>query len=305
MTAPDRRLIDAVAAVAAADAVPTGDAVPAADARHPAEAARGALRGAPKGEGRPGAPRPRVIVFDTDGVLLDSASLHAAAWKSAFDGCLEALAVDGGARQPPFDAEGEYRRHVDGRSRYDGAEAFLAARGIALPPGAPDDPPGCATVWAVAARKERAFTDALRTGQVVPFPDVVPALDALRATGLRCAAVSASRHARQLLEAAGADGLFDTVVDGTDAGRLGLPGKPDPALFLEAVSRLDLRPAEAVVVEDALAGVEAGRRGSFGLVVGLDRTDDPGRAAALRARGADLVAPDLTALVRHLAGAGP
>ncbi|MEV0412811.1 HAD-IA family hydrolase [Streptomyces sp. NPDC050448] len=246
----------------------------------------------------------RAVVFDTDGVLLDSAVLHAAAWKTAFDGCQETWAC-GGERQRPFDADQEYRELVDGKSRYDGARAFLTARGMDLPSGTPADEPGCATVWAVAARKERAFTEILRTRGAQPFADVEPALGALASAGVRCAAVSASRHARSLLEAAGLLGLFELVVDGTDAARLALPGKPDPAVFLEAARGLGAEPARTAVVEDALAGVDAGRRGHFGLVVGIDRTGKPGGGPALLEHGADVVAADLSTLPGLMSRARP
>ncbi|MFD6202230.1 HAD family hydrolase [Streptomyces rubiginosohelvolus] len=246
----------------------------------------------------------RGVVFDTDGVLLDSASLHAAAWKVAFDHCIEKLRPDD-PRQPPFDANVEYRRLVDGKARLDGARAFLRDRGIALPPGAPGDQPGCTSIWAVAAAKEQAFTHLLSTRAVSAFDDVAPALQSLRTRRVRCAAASASRHAGALLESAGIIGFFDTVVDGRDVTRLGLPGKPDPALFLEAASRMGLRPAEAAVVEDAEAGVAAGRRGGFGLVVGLDRTPSAGRAVALHTMGADVVLRDLAALVDELRAERP
>ncbi|MCX5230413.1 HAD family hydrolase [Streptomyces sp. NPDC087219] len=244
---------------------------------------------------------PESVVLDTDGVLLDSAVVHAAAWKIAFDACLDRLAPDNG-RQPPFDADAEYRRLVDGRSRYDGAVAFLTARGLHLPPGDPHDAPGCGTVWAVAAHKERAFVDLLRTKGITAFADVGPALMALRTAGVPCAAVSASRHARTLIRAAGLAGLLTVIVDGEDAARLGLAGKPDPALFLRAAALLGSRPQEAAVVEDALAGVEAARSGGFGLVVGVDRTPLGRAAALLREQGADLVVPDLTTLVRSVWG---
>ncbi|MGA4978506.1 HAD family hydrolase [Streptomyces cinereoruber] len=243
-------------------------------------------------------PPPRSVVLDTDGVLLDSATAHAAAWKTAFDACLAARAPDGAGARAPFDADAEYRRHVDGRSRYDGAEAFLTSRGIALPPGSPGDPPGTDTVWAVAARKEAAFREALAAGAVTAFPDAGEALTALRALGVPRAAVSVSRHARTLLADTGLDRLLTVVVDGGDAARLALPGKPDPALFLHAAALLDTPPGDTAVVEDALAGVRAARRGGFGLVVGLDRSPGGHAGASLHAEGADLVVPDLTALVR-------
>ncbi|MFG2895602.1 HAD family hydrolase [Streptomyces zaomyceticus] len=247
--------------------------------------------------GRP--PPPRAVVLDTDGVLIDSAALHAAAWKTAFDACLGDPATGTGKRAP-FDVDADYRRFVDGRSRYDGAEAFLTSRGIRLPPGEPGDAPGPGTVRAVAARKEAAFREALRAEPVVAFPDAEEALSALRPLGVPCAAVSASRHARALIAAAGLDALLVAVVDGEDAARLGLPGKPDPALFLHAARLLGVPPGETALVEDALAGVRAARRGGFGLVVGLDRSPDGHGTAALRSEGADLVTPDLTTLVRAL-----
>ncbi|MCX2181394.1 HAD-IA family hydrolase [Streptomyces sp. SKN60] len=249
----------------------------------------------------PASPPPRAVVFDTDGVLLDSARVHAAAWKAAFDPCLSARARDGD-RQPPFDSGGEYRRFVDGRSRYDGAAALLTARGLDLPAGTPDDPPGCDTVWAIAARKERAFRDLVGAQGVPVFPDAAPALDALRAARVPCAAVSASRHARELLKASGLAGLLPVIVDGAAAAALGLAGKPDPALFLHAAALLGSRPADAAVVEDALAGVRAARRGRFGLVVGLDRTPDGRMTGPLREQGADLTVSDLTLLVRGVWG---
>ncbi|WP_030690702.1 HAD family phosphatase [Streptomyces globisporus] len=249
----------------------------------------------------PGSRPPEGVVLDTDGVLLDSAVVHAAAWKTAFDACLERLAPDSGT-QPPFDADAEYRRFVDGRSRYDGAAAFLTARGLHLPEGGPHDAPGCGTVWGVAAHKEQAFVDLLRTEGVTAFADARPALAALRAAGVPCAAVSASRHARALIRAAGLAGLLAEIVDGEDAARLGLAGKPDPALFLRAAALLGSDPGETAVVEDALAGVQAARRGGFGLVVGVDRTPLRSAAGPLREQGADLVVPDLTTLVRSVWG---
>jgi HAD superfamily hydrolase (TIGR01509 family) len=241
----------------------------------------------------------RAVVFDTDGVILDSARVHAAAWKAAFDVCLG----EPGDGQRPFDAREDYRRHVDGKSRFDGARAFLDSRGVDLPPGEPGDEPGCGTVWAVAARKEAAFTAALAEHGIEAWPGTVRLLRALRAEGVPFAAVSASRHARDLLGRAGVLPLFATVVDGNDAARRHLPGKPDPALFLEAAARLGVAPEEAAVVEDALAGVEAGRRGGFGLVVGVDRVRGPETAADLRNHGAVVVVTDLAELLDEPAGA--
>ncbi|MFJ7587540.1 HAD family hydrolase [Streptomyces sp. NPDC097617] len=246
------------------------------------------------------------VVFDTDGVLLATAVRHAAAWKTAFDGCLaQWRPPPTGQPPPPFDVVREYRDIVDGRSRLDGVRAFLASRHIELPAGTAQDPPGCSTVHAVAARKEQVFSETLRTHGVDVFDDVRPTLALLRETGVRCAAVSASRHARTLLESTGLSAFLDDVVDGRDAAALALPGKPDPALFLEAAARLGTAPARAAVVEDALVGVEAGHRGRFQLIVGLDRDDDPRMHEALLAHGAHLVLPSLTRLPTALEEGGP
>ncbi|MGW6093963.1 HAD family hydrolase [Streptomyces sp. NPDC055157] len=223
-------------------------------------------------------PSVRAVVSDTDGVIIDSARSHAAAWKKAFDACLSKREGQG-----PSDPVADCLRHVDGRSRRDGAAAFLASRGLDLPEGSPGDPPGTATVWAVAARKDEVFTETLRTHQADVW-GTVRLLQALRCEGVLWAAVSASRHATELLLRAGLIGQFGAVVDGNEVRRLRFAGKPDPALFVEAARRLHVPVPETAVVEDSLAGVEAGRRGGFGLVVGVDRTDSAG--------GADMVVSD-------------
>ncbi|AEW92426.1 MULTISPECIES: HAD family hydrolase [Streptomycetaceae] len=238
----------------------------------------------------------RAVLLDTDGVITDTARLHAAAWKEAFDACLRAHGDD-----RPFDPDAEYRAHVDGASRLDGAAAFLASRALRLPAGHPGDPPGTGTVHAVAAAKDRLLTVALTAGPVTAWPDAVRLLRALRRAGVARAAVSASRHASQALRAAGVDALLDLVVDGREAARLGLPGKPDPALFRHAARRLGHRPDRTAVAEDAPAGTEAARRGGFHPVIGVDRTG--GRATAeLTAHGADLIVTDLTRLLRPAGG---
>ncbi|WP_330309204.1 MULTISPECIES: HAD-IA family hydrolase [unclassified Streptomyces] len=224
------------------------------------------------------------VVLDTDGVITDSARVHAAAWKTAFDGFLHDR---GPGEQRPFDVRDDYLTYVDGKSRLDGAAAFLRARGLR---------PTDAEIQSVAARKERLFTEHLRAEGVDAYPGTVRLLRTLRAAGIPLAAASASRHAGELLGQAGVRELFDTLVDGTEAARLHLPGKPDPALFLEATRRLGVPADRAAVIEDALAGVEAGRRGGFGLVVGVDRADTPDTRAALLKHGADLVVADLAEL---------
>lgn len=244
----------------------------------------------------------RAVVLDTDGVLVDSARLHAAAWKDAFDACLRAHPPDDPAQRRPFDAGEDYRRYVDGKSRLDGALAFLDSRGLRLPEGGAGEEPGVGSVRAVAAEKERRFVARLRASGARTWPGTVRLLRGLHAAAIPCAAVSASRHARELLAKADLTELFRTVVDGQDAARLGLRGKPDPALFLEAARRLEVAAAEVAVVEDALAGVEAGRRGGFGLVVGVDRTATPESARDLREHGADVVVGDLGELLNAVPG---
>jgi beta-phosphoglucomutase family hydrolase len=233
--------------------------------------------------------RLEAVVFDTDGVLTDTASVHAAAWKRLFDEYLRQRAARLGE---PFRAftEADYLRHVDGRPRYDGVAGFLASRGITLPWGDPGDPPDRETICGLGNAKDGFFLTNLRDHGADAFPTSVVFVRRLRAQGLRTAAVSASRNMVAVLASAGLRGLFDVEVDGVEADRLGLAGKPDPALFLEAARRLGVAPAQAAVVEDALAGVEAGRRGRFRVVVGVDRG---GHAAALAERGADLVVADL------------
>lgn len=229
----------------------------------------------------------RAVVFDTDGVITDSARVHAAAWKTAFDAFLRAHPPADPEQRRPFDARDDYLRHVDGRSRLDGAAAFLAARGIDAP---------AETVRAVAAHKEHLFTERLRDHGVDAYPGTVRLVRALRDAGVPRAAASASRHAGELLDRAGVLDLFDVLVDGAEAARLGLPGKPEPDLFLEAVRRLGAPADRAAVVEDALAGVAAGRRGGFALVVGVDRAAGADTGARLLRHGADLVVRDLAEL---------
>ncbi|GHH72686.1 hydrolase [Streptomyces sulfonofaciens] len=228
------------------------------------------------------------VVLDTDGVIVDSARVHAAAWQRAFDAYLAAHPPDDPAQRRPFDPHEDYLSHVDGKARLDGAAAFLASRGLHPSQDEVDD---------VAARKDEIFVARLREGGIGAYPGTVRLLAALRADGVRLAAASASRHARDLLVHAGADGLFDALVDGVVAARLRLPGKPDPALFLEAARRLGRPPEATALVEDAVAGVEAGRRGRFHPVVGVHRTQDPGAAERLRCHGADLVVRDLGELL--------
>lgn len=233
------------------------------------------------------------VVFDMDGVVTDTASVHAAAWKRLFDGYLGVRAEKTGEPFVPFDPDKEYRRYVDGKPRYDGVRDFLASRGITLPEGDPSDPPGRETVRGLGNRKDAYFLAHIREHPVRAYPSTVALVGRLKEAGFGAAIISASRNLDEVLAAAGVGDLFEVEVDGRDAEALGLPGKPDPAVFREAARRLGVDPARTAIVEDALAGVEAGRRGRFGLVVGVDRA---GHADALRAAGADVVLRDLAEL---------
>lgn len=229
------------------------------------------------------------VIFDLDGVITDTASVHRAAWESLFDAFLQERAEATGEPFRPFSAE-DYRTYVDGKSREDGVVSFLDSRGIELARGAPDDPPSVQTVFGLGQRKDAAFRQRLAEDGVEVFPSSVQLVQLLCERGTPTAIVSASRNCVPVLEAAGALDLFDAKVDGVDAAELELPGKPDPAIFLEAARRLGAEPARTVVVEDAIAGVSAGRRGHFGLVIGIDRSGEP---EGLREAGADLVVSDL------------
>lgn len=234
----------------------------------------------------------RAALFDMDGVITRTATLHAVAWKRLFD---EYLLKRAGGTAPfhPFDEQEDYRRYVDGKLREDGVRSFLAARGITLPDGHPVDEAEADTVSGLAKKKDAYFSALLAVKGVEVYEDGVELLHSVRAHGFQTGVVSASRHCRAVLAAAQLLPFFDVCVDGQESRRLGLKGKPDPAGFLEAARRLGVAPSEAIVIEDALAGVEAGRRGAFGFVIGVDRAN---QAAALHAQGADLVVSDLRRL---------
>ncbi|HEY8338367.1 MAG TPA: beta-phosphoglucomutase family hydrolase [Egibacteraceae bacterium] len=234
----------------------------------------------------------RAVLFDLDGVLTDTARVHMAAWKTMFDEVLRARAEATGEPFVPF-SEADYHRHVDGKPRYDGVRDFLASRGIELPEGTPDDPPEADTVHGLGNRKNVLVNQLLDDGVVV-YPGSVRLVEHLRDIGVRRAVVSSSKNCQAVLEAGGIADLFEVRVDGVVAAEEGLPGKPAPDIFLAAARRLGVPPAEAVVVEDAVSGVQAGRAGRFGLVVGVDRRDDPQR---LLDAGADLVVADLAELL--------
>ncbi|WP_225847093.1 HAD family phosphatase [Streptomyces sp. HPF1205] len=233
----------------------------------------------------------RACLFDLDGVLTPTALVHSAAWKETFDEFLRKLQ---GADFRPFDPVEDYDRYVDGRPRADGVRTFLASRDIELPEGEEDDPPDRNTVHGLGNRKNALVVAKIRTEGVRPYPGSVRYLEAVRDAGLRTACVSSSANAHDVLVSAGIENLIDTRIDGLTALDRGLRGKPQPDTFLEAAHDLGLAPEQAAVFEDALVGMDAGRAGRFGYVVGVDRV---GQAEELRRHGADTVVTDLADLI--------
>jgi len=238
----------------------------------------------------------RACLFDLDGVLTQTAKIHAAAWKEVFDAFLRERAAQTGESFEPFDPVADYDEYVDGKPRYDGVRSFLAARGIALPEGTPDDPPDAATVHGLGNRKNELVLAMIERQGVEVYEGSVRYVRAVRDAGLGRAVVTSSANADEVLAAAGIDDLFDVRIDGVVAAREHLEGKPAPDTFLAAARALEVAPDRAAVFEDALAGVAAGRAGRFGLVVGVDRV---GQADELREHGADVVVGDLSELLEH------
>ncbi|MDB4968893.1 MAG: Beta-phosphoglucomutase [Myxococcales bacterium] len=236
----------------------------------------------------------RACLFDLDGVLTDTASVHAAAWQQTFDELLRARAGVTGEPFVPFDIGDDYARYVDGKPRDDGTRSFLAARGIRLPEGDERDPPAAETIHGVGNRKNELLKQHLQRGKVAAYDGSVRYVRAAREAGLRTAVVSSSKNCREVLVAAGIADLFDARIDGVVAEAQQLAGKPAPDTYLAAARALAVEPAQAVVFEDALAGVEAGRAGRFGFVVGVDRV---GHAVELCRHGAHVVVNDLAALL--------
>ncbi len=230
------------------------------------------------------------LLFDLDGVITRTAVVHAEAWKTIFDEYLKKRATRTGEPFCPFDRDDDYREYVDGKLRYDGVQSFLASRGISLPWGRPDDPPDRETVCGLGNKKNQQFLVLVQKGVEV-YDTTVQFVHRAKAQGLKIAVISASKNCATVLAAAGIAELFDVRVDGVESERLGLRGKPEPDIFLEAAQRLGVEPGRTAVVEDAIAGVQAGRRGKFSLVIGIDRAN---HASELRQNGADIVVSDLS-----------
>jgi beta-phosphoglucomutase family hydrolase len=237
----------------------------------------------------------KACLFDLDGVLTQTAKVHAAAWKTMFDEFLRSWAERHGLQFVPFDPVSDYDEYVDGKPRYEGVKSFLGSRGIELPQGTPDDPPSAETIDGLGNRKNEIVLKLIREHGVEPYEGSVRYVHAAIEGGLRRAVVSSSTNTRDVLRAAGIDeDLFDAIVDGVVAEREHLNGKPAPDTYLAGARAVGVGSREAAVFEDALAGVEAGRAGRFGFVVGVDRV---GQADALKAHGADVVVRDLAELM--------
>jgi beta-phosphoglucomutase family hydrolase len=231
------------------------------------------------------------LLFDLDGVLTKTAVVHDKAWKQTFDDFLRAREGDG---FKPFDADADYNEYVDGKPRYDGVRSFLESRGIELPEGDPDDPPDAQTVCGIGNRKNELVLELIERDGVEAYEGSVRFVEAAREAGLRRAVVSSSANCRDVLRAAGIEGLFEARIDGNVADERHLKGKPAPDTYLAGAEALGVEASAAAVFEDATSGVEAGRAGSFGHVVGVDRVN---HAEALRAHGADVVVTDLAELI--------
>jgi beta-phosphoglucomutase family hydrolase len=241
-------------------------------------------------------------LFDLDGVLTDTASVHDAAWKEMFDAFLRARAEHDGSAFVPFDPEHDYEAFVDGKPRIDGVHDFLASRNITLPEGSADDPPTADTLRGLGQRKNEVVLRRIRTDGVKVFEGSRRYLEAAARAGLRRAVVSSSANTREVLDVTGLAAFVELRVDGVTIADEHLAGKPAPDTFLAAAQRLRVEPAQAAVFEDALAGVGAGRAGHFGYVVGVDRV---GQAEALRQHGADVVVEDLAGLLDAPTPPGP
>jgi len=239
-------------------------------------------------------------LFDMDGVVTQTAVVHAAAWKETFDDFLREHAKATGTQFVPFDSVADYDAYVDGKPRLDGTRSFLKSRGIELPEGTPDDPPGKQTVYGLSNQKNDLVLQKLAAGGVQVYQGSITYIRAVRAKGIATAIVSSSKNTKQVLDSAGIADLFDFRMDGIVAAERKIPGKPAPDTYLAAARELGYGPDRAAVFEDALAGVASGRAGHFAFVVGVDRV---GQAAELRENGADVVVKDLAELLDPESGA--
>jgi beta-phosphoglucomutase family hydrolase len=234
------------------------------------------------------------VLFDLDGVITNTATLHATCWKQMFDEYLRRRAEQSGEAFRPFDLAADYRLYVDGKPRFDGVRDFLRSRGIQLPEGSPDDSADLETVCGLGNRKNELINDLIERIGVEPYDGTVRFIRQLRRDGFKIAVVTSSQNCAHVLKAAKLDHFFEVRVDGNTIEAEGLAGKPAPDTFLMAAKLLGVEPARTVVIEDAISGVEAGSNGNFGLVIGVARK---GNAEELQRHGAHLVVDDLSELV--------
>ena len=234
----------------------------------------------------------QAFIFDLDGVLTETQKQHIKAWRHMFNAFLKDRAKKNGTEYKPFTVS-DYRKYVDGKPRYDGAKDFLESRKLTLPQGRKEDPPDSETVDGLGNRKDKYFEQILDKEGATVYQSSIDFVRYLRRIGIKTAVVSSSKNCGHILRVAHIDNLFEVKVDGNDLDALKIPGKPDPAMFLEAARRLGAEPRESAIVEDALAGVEAGRRGGFGLVVGMAHAGDE---EELKEHGADIAVSDLRKL---------
>ncbi len=230
------------------------------------------------------------VLFDLDGVLTKTAKVHATCWKTMFDDFLLQYGRKIGEVLSPFDIAKDYRLYVDGKPRYEGVQGFLDSRKIGLPYGYVQDLPDKETICGLGNRKDQLVKKAIQRGEVEIYENSITWVKQLREKGIKTAVVSSSRNCKEILQAVAIEGLFDVRIDGKLASELGIPGKPLPDTFLKAAEMLAVKPDRAIVVEDAIVGVQSGRAGNFGLVIGVDRA---GHADALKGNGADVVVQDL------------
>ncbi len=233
----------------------------------------------------------RAVIFDMDGVVTNTAKLHSVAWKDLFDRYLHKYAQQNNKPFVPFDKKNDYLSYVDGKPRYEGARSFLESRGIKLPYGEPSDHAETQSICGLGNSKDWFFDRLLHQQGPEIFDSTIKLIKLLKQQNIAVAIVSSSRNCLKILEMAGITSLFDARVDGTTSVTLGLQGKPNPDIFCKAAKLLNVANRDCIVVEDAVSGVQAGRRGSFGLVVGLNRGHN---RAALAANGADIVLNDLS-----------
>jgi beta-phosphoglucomutase family hydrolase len=242
------------------------------------------------------APSVRACLFDLDGVLTQTAKIHAEAWKTTFDAFLRSYDKQSKRADRPFDKYSDYENYVDGKTREDGVRSFLASREITLPEGGPDDAPGTESVYGIGNAKQDAFTALLKEHGPQVYEGSVRYVHAARAAGLRCAVVTSSANCAAILQAAGITDLFDATVDGHDVAEQHLHGKPAPDSYLAGAKALGVTAQQAAVFEDALSGVESGHAGGFATVVGVDRVGDD-HAERLKEHGATVVVQDLSELI--------